>query len=61
MTHGRVAPDYDNVAGERVFAVQLTATIFCQNNFHLYLRGTRQYDFPIVIFFIGHLSLEYQL
>ena len=34
MTDGRIAPDTDDVAGERVFAVQLTATIFCENNFH---------------------------
>ncbi len=34
MTDGRIASDTDDVAGERVFAVQLTATIFCENNFH---------------------------
>jgi len=34
MTHSRIAPDPDDFVSERVFAVQLTAAIFCQNNFH---------------------------
>jgi len=49
MTDGRIAPDADDVAGERVFAVQLTATIFCQNNFHGHLSVICKRHFPIVI------------
>ena len=29
MTRGRVAADQDHLAGERVFAVQLTVAILC--------------------------------
>ena len=36
MANGRIASDTDYFTGERVFAVQLAATIFCQNYFHEY-------------------------
>ncbi|MDX6288836.1 MAG: hypothetical protein QOH42_635 [Blastocatellia bacterium] len=49
MTDGRIAPDTDYFTGERVFAVQLTATIFCQNYFHEHLRVICKRQFPIVI------------
>ena len=29
MTHGRIAPDQDDLTGERMFAVQLTVAILC--------------------------------
>jgi len=54
MTHGRIAPDQDDLAGERMFAVQLTVTILCQNDLHLCLMVIRKDDFPIVSF---HFSL----